>query len=82
MRLDSSLNIALNEQGCLRYPGPKTGYRHLLGLSMRISSFCVVFCIQLASRNHNRANRGVGGLASPPARLACQLEAVGARPGR
>ena len=32
MRLDSSLNIALNEQGCLRYPGPKTGYRHVLGL--------------------------------------------------
>ena len=33
MRLDSSLNIALNEQGCLRYPGPKTGYRRVLGLS-------------------------------------------------
>ena len=32
MRLDSSLNIALNEQGCLRYPGPKTGYGHPLGL--------------------------------------------------
>ena len=33
MRLDSSLNIALNEQGCLRYPGPKTGYPHVLGLN-------------------------------------------------
>ena len=34
MRLDSSLNIALNEQGCLRYPGPKTGYRRVLGLTL------------------------------------------------
>ena len=34
MRLDSSLNIALNEQGCLGYPGPKTGYRRVLGLNL------------------------------------------------
>ena len=37
MRLDSSLNIALNEQGCLRYPGPKTGYRRVLGLTLTLT---------------------------------------------
>ena len=38
MRLDSSLNIALNEQDCLGYPGPKTGYRRVLGL-MKINIY-------------------------------------------
>ena len=36
MRLDSSLHTALYEQGCLRYPGPKTGFRGILGLNTEL----------------------------------------------
>ena len=48
MRLDSSLHTALYEQGCLRYPGPKTGYRHPLGLKLII----------ISSRYHKSARVG------------------------
>ena len=43
MRLDTSLHTALYEQGCLRYPGPKTGYRWALGLTSLNSEGQVYF---------------------------------------
>ena len=57
MRLDSSLHTALYEQGCLRYPGPKTGYGHLLGLTL----VCKNAHIGLFSPRGGRAAGGSAG---------------------